>query len=56
MLDNRSPGYKSNAKTDGGKVDEQIVGAKFNFRYQIQLLLLEQRMQKLTWWYCSGSA
>ena len=40
--------YKSNAKTNTGQVNEQIITGKFNFRYQVQMAFLEDLVQEFT--------
>ena len=39
---------KSDAKSDPCEIDQKIVAAQLDFRNQIQLMLLEERMQKFT--------
>lgn len=40
--------HESDTKTDGGQIDEQVIGAELDLWHQIQLLLLEQGVQELT--------
>ena len=37
---------KGDAETDAGKIDQEIVAAQFDFRDQIQLVLLEEVVQE----------
>ena len=39
---------KSDAKSDPCEIDQKIITAQLDFRDQIQLMLLEERMQKFT--------
>ena len=41
-------GKESDSQTDARQIDQKIIAAKLCFRHQIQVMLLEQIMEKFT--------
>ena len=39
-------GYEGDAKADAGQIDEQVIAGQLDFRYKVQLFLLEQAVKK----------